>query len=355
MTVLINLSSLLKKPTGVSTYSLNLIQELKNLDFEVTAPFLIDGFKAHLSPSNITAEYGLEGHLRRLIWIQRSLPQIYQNCNAKLLFSPIPEAPLGSDFPSIVTVHDLIPLRFARWLSPSAMYARLYIPAVLRQAKHIICDSAATAQDVMKFCGISAHKITSILLAHDAKHFRPLELPTSNYFLFLGRIAPYKNVQRLITAFAQLPDRLNYELRIVGPHDLRYTPTLQAQAIELGIFDQVKFLDYVSYEDLPKVISQAIALVFPSLWEGFGLPVLEAMACGTPVITSNLASLPEVAGDAALLIDPYNVAAIAKTMHEVAIDAQLRAQLRTAGLARAHQFSWAKTGTATAELLQQFL
>lgn len=355
MTVLINLSSLLTKPTGLSTYSLNLIQALKQLDFEIIAPFQINQLKTHLSPPHLTAEYGLKGHLRRLIWTQRSLPQIYQNCNAKLLFAPIPEAPLGVNLPSIVMVHDLIPLRVSQWFSPAAMYARFYIPAVVQQATHIICNSTATAQDIVKFCGISARKISSIPLAYDATYFQPLNLPRRNYFLFLGRIAPYKNMQRLMTAFANLPDCLNYELWIAGPKDARYTPTLQAQATELGISRQVRFLDYVSYEDLPTVINQAIALVFPSLWEGFGLPVLEAMACGTPVITSNLASLPEVAGDAALLIDPYNIAAITAAMRAVAIDASLRAQLSAAGLARASQFSWAKTGAATAELLQQFL
>ncbi len=109
------------------------------------------------------------------------------------------------------------------------------------------------------------------------------------------------------------------------------------------------------YDQLPIIINQAIALVFPTLWEGFGLPVLEAMACGTPVITSNLSSLPEVAGDAAILVNPYNTQEITEAMQAVATDSTLRSRLSTLGINRASQFSWAKTGQATVEVLQRYL
>ncbi|MFM6278275.1 MAG: glycosyltransferase, partial [Dolichospermum sp.] len=135
-----------------------------------------------------------------------------------------------------------------------------------------------------------------IPLGYDPCHFQFLNLPTKNYFLYIGRQDPYKNLQRLITAFSALPNRNNYELWLVGPSDKRYTPLLEKQVKELEINHLVKFLNYVPYNELPIIINQAIALVFPTLWEGFGLPVLEAMACGTPVITSNISSLPEVAG-----------------------------------------------------------
>ena len=117
----------------------------------------------------------------------------------------------------------------------------------------------------------------------------------------------------------------------------------------------MKFLDYVPYADLPKLLGQAIALVYPSLWEGFGLPLLEAMACGTPVISSNCAALAEVAGDAALLVDPVKVTDITEAMQLVATDEEARSQLRELGLARSRTFSWQKTGEATAAILQQYL
>jgi glycosyltransferase involved in cell wall biosynthesis len=253
-------------------------------------------------------------------------------------------------------VHDLIPLRFPKRFSPLTPYFRYYLPQVLKQAEHIVCNSVATAKDITDFYSISAAKITPILLAYDANHFRKLDLPNNktSYFLYLGRHDPYKNIGRLIKAFAKIPNR-DYQLWIAGPSDKRYTLKLQAQIKELDLCDRVKFLDYVPYEQLPILLNQALALVFPSLWEGFGLPVLEAMACGTPVITSNLSSLPEVTGDAAILIDPYNVDEMAAAMQAVAEETELRSRLRVLSLQRASQFSWAKTGQATVEILQRYL
>jgi glycosyltransferase involved in cell wall biosynthesis len=151
-----------------------------------------------------------------------------------------------------------------------------------------------------------------------------------------------------------LPDRANYELWLAGPPNA-YTPQLIAQVEELKLKSSIKFLGYVPYSQLPVLMNQAIALVFPTLWEGFGLPILEAMACGTPVITSNLSSMPEVAGDAGLLVNPYSVPEIAEAMQTVATDSKVRSNLKTASLARASQFSWNKTGEATANILKPYL
>jgi glycosyltransferase involved in cell wall biosynthesis len=255
-------------------------------------------------------------------------------------------------------VHDLIPLRFPSFTSPLTHYFRYYVPQVLQQAKHIICNSQATAKDITEYYQIPADKITSIPLAYDHHHFRPMEdnKPEHPYFLYLGRPNPYKNLPRLIAAFAQLPpDLTDYHLWIAGSFDRRYTPNLQQQARELAVSDRIKFLDYIPYDELPQVISQATALVFPSLWEGFGLPVLEAMACGTPVITSNLSSLPEVTATAAILIDPYRVEALADALKIIAQDRQLHSKLSHLGKKRADEFSWQKTGLATAAILNQYL
>jgi glycosyltransferase involved in cell wall biosynthesis len=353
--LLINLSFLLDKPTGTTTYALNLLPHLRFLVPTLLLSKPIPSYNHHGVPPNQTAEQGAKGHLRRLIWAQRQLPRIYKQRQANLLFSPIPEAPLYTNCRYIVTVHDLIPMRFPKRFSALTSYYRYYVPQVLAQAQHILCDSKATAEDITDFFGISGAKITPILLAHDASQFRFLNLPMSNYFLYIGRHDPYKNLHRLIEAFAAVPNVVDYELWIAGPTDKRYTPTLQAQVNELGLKNQVKFLDYVPYDQLPIIINQSIALVFPSLWEGFGLPVLEAMACGTPVITSNLSSLPEVAGDAAILINPYNTGEITEAMQAVATDSNLRSRLHLLSLNRASQFSWEKTGTATAKVLQQYL
>jgi glycosyltransferase involved in cell wall biosynthesis len=367
--LVVNLAFVGKKPTGLATYAINLVPNLDLPDITLLAS---QSFLPRLSPQapyfevpdNLTYEQGKLGHFRRMAWTQFQLPKLCARLQPDLLFSPVPELPLAFSYPAVVMVHDLIPLRFPRLTSPLTQYTRYYVPQVLRQVQHIICNSQATAQDLIDFFGISSAKITPIPLAHDAAHFRVIAAsPASNeppYFVYVGRHDPYKNLHRLINAFAALlksfpgsssPD---YHLYIAGSADPRFTPTLQAQAAELGLSHRVKFLDYVTYDQLPLLLNQAIAMVYPSLWEGFGFPVLEAMACGTPVITSNLSSLPEVTGDAAILIDPFNAAELTAAMRQV-MDTSTRAQLRAAGLARASRFSWAKTGQVTCDLLRRFL
>ncbi|MDJ0618999.1 MAG: glycosyltransferase family 1 protein [Calothrix sp. MO_192.B10] len=356
--LVINLSFVPTKPTGIATYALNLLPWIQAVKPVLLTPDTINltNYDSISIPSNLTPEEGTKGHFNRLVWTQFHLPKIYRNLQSSLLFSPLPEAPLFCDFRYIVTVHDLIPLRFAKPLSRLTAYFRYYIPQVLEQAQHIICNSQATAKDITDFYHIPPNKITPIPLAHDPNHFRPLD-KTENfpYFLYLGRQDPYKNLQRLITAFAALPNCSDYQLWLAGPTDKRYTPLLKTQVAELGITHQVKFLNYVPYSDLPTIINQALALVFPSLWEGFGFPVLEAMACGTPVITSNISSLPEVAGDAAILINPYNTSEITEAMEAIVTDMDLRDRLSVAGINRANQFSWENTGQATVEVLHKFL
>ncbi len=361
--LLVNLSVVFSKPTGISNYATNLFPYLEHLQPTLLTSSLYPNFNCHQIPDNLTPAQGTKGHLDRLLWTQFKLPQIYRKLKPKLLFSPQPEAPLFSDCPHVVTVHDVIPLRFPKRLSPLGYYHRYYIPQVLAQAQHIICNSQATANDVCNFYKIKSSKITSIPLAYDTNNFRLLnEVKNSSqrpYFLYIGRHDKHKNLHRLISAFANLKHNFSayqdYELWFAGPSHKRYTLEIYSHIEELGIKHQVKFLDYVTYKELPKIINQAIALVFPSLWEGFGFPVLEAMACGTPVITSNLSSLPEVAGDAAILINPYNHSEITEAMRIIATDRQLRSQLSQTGLKQAKKFSWQKTGQATTEILKQYL
>lgn len=351
--LLVNLSFLMAKPTGLATYGLNLAPHLAPLNPVLLSPLEHPNHRVHAVAANMTAEQGSVGHARRLWWTQKTLPQLQRRYSSELLFSPIPEAPLSTGDRFVVTVHDFIARRFSKPTSPLALYTRYYVPQVLKQAVHVIVNSEATARDAVKFCGLPAHKLTPIALAHDAGHFRDLGLPVKSYFLHVGRHDPHKNVPRILEAFAQVSSDFDCELWLVGTPDSRYTPQIQAQATAYGLKERVQLLDYVPYERLPAVLNQAMALVFPSLWEGFGLPVLEAMACGTPVITSNISALPEVAGDAALLVDPYEVAEIASAMELVAGDRSARNQLKQAGLRRAREFSWAHTGQKTRCVLSE--
>lgn len=359
--LLINLSFLFSKPTGLGSYATNLFPYLQSLNPILLVSNKYPDYKCYEVPPNLTQAQGTKGNVNRLLWTQFKIPQIYQKLKVSLLFSPIPEAPIYSKCRFVVTVHDLIPLRFPRRNSLLTLYCRYYLPQVLAQSQHIICDSKTTARDIQNFLGISTKKITAIPLAYNSDHFRLLTIDNQEinqnhpYFLYIGRHDPYKNLHRLIDAFAAIHNSQDYQLWIVGISDQRYTPKLKIQADELGLSKQIKFLDYVPYNQLPTIINQAIALVFPSLWEGFGLPVLEAMACGTPVITSNISSLPEVAGEAALLVNPYNTKEITNAMQTIAEDSKLRSHLSNLSLEQAKQFSWQKTGQATKEILENYL
>lgn len=351
--LLANLSFLSQYPTGLSVYAINLLRSLPLSDIQVLSNHPIEDRLCHGVPSTVSSDRGHYGTMRRLWWTQSQLPTLASKLNGSLLFSPIPEAPLGSQLPVVVTVHDVIPLRFPKRVSFLRLYFRHYVARVVEEARHVICDSEATACDLKDILGVSARSVSVIPLAFDCDNFYPLYLPPKNYFLYVGRHDNHKNLGRLIQAFSFLKNK-DLELKIAGSFDSRNTPILQQQVQELGLRDRVQFLSYVAYSDLPKLMNEAIALVFPSLWEGFGLPVLEAMACGTPVITSNCSSLPEVTGDAAILIDPYNVSEIADAMQTLSDDGQLWQSLHHASLARSQQFSWQKTAATTAKVLSQY-
>ncbi len=398
--MLVNLAYLIEKPTGTTAYALNVLPHLQALSpiYLATPASQLNPRSDRYIPVPANMSQGTSGHLRRLWWTQFQLAKLCQQQAPKsaqrsslrgalpspLLFCPIPEAPLTLGvrrYPLVVTFHDVIPLRFPEMFGAIRYYYRYYVPQVLAQADQILCNSEATARDVSHFYGISARKITTILHAYNAQHFRPVAAPIKQlqrqlqqqlsgnapnatgqpdrfdfsaqpYFLMVGRQAPYKNIKTAIIALQSLPD---YALLIAGPEDPRYTPELKALAQALGVAAQVKFLSYVPYAQLPALLSGAIALIFSSLWEGFGVPVLEAMACGTPVITSRLASLPEVAGDAAYFVhDPTDAVELGKAMAEIADSEALQQELSERGLVRSRQFSWEKTGQATAAVLAQY-
>lgn len=357
---LLNLSMLVNKPTGITNYINNILPYLIEIDPICLAAnsYYLKTHNSYQISEKLSPDYGSKGHFLRLMWTQFKLPLLYKKLNANLLFSPVPEAPLYNKNRSIIMVHDLIPIRFPKRQSPLTPYFRYYIPQVCQQAEHIICNSQATANDIVNYFNISAKKITPIHLSYNEQIFRPLILTNkankTPYFLFLGRHDPHKNVSRIIEAFAKIPHNKNYQLWLAGPSDVRYTPLLKQQAIELGIKNQVKFLDYVCEDDLPKIMGEAIALVFTTLWEGFGFPILEAMACGTPVITSNVSSLPEVAGDAAILVNPHDSQKISEAMELIIKDETMRSQLTELGLKRVKDFSWEKTGKETLNIIKKY-
>lgn len=265
--------------------------------------------------------------------------------------------------PSVVTIHDLIPLAHPEVL-PSFVkrfYYRMQNKRATKKATNIIVDSSSTKQDIIKILGIAGEKIEVIPLAAD-KNFEVICSEDSlkkvrnkfniakRFILTLGNSKPHKNWTELIRAFHQLKKekKVEHHLVLVGKQDPRF-PQSKDLVRELKLEKNVRFIEFITEEDLPILYNGTSLFVLPSLHEGFGLPVLEAMACGTPVVCSNASSLPEVTGEAALLVNP-NSEELAKAIFKVLSDEETQKRLIREGRTRARKFSWQKTAAKTLEV-----
>lgn len=303
-------------------------------------------------PDSLSPDSGRQGHLRRLCWTQHQLPGLLQRTGASFLLSPLPEAPLlQKGVRSIVLAHDLIPLRFPR-LEPLLAYHLAYVPFVLHQAERVLCNSEATAQEIHHWLRVPHRKLITVPLGFDQAQLRPLDLPRQPFFLVLGRHDHHKNLPRVLRAFAHLRDP-ELRLKLVGPANPRHTPRLRRLAADLDIAHQCEWIYWVNNEERLWLINTTQALVMPSLWEGFGLPALEAMACGTVVIAGRAGALPEVVGSAGLLVDPTSHIPIAAAMARVLSDCGIQHQARQAGPGRAARFRWENTARQVEALLEQ--
>ncbi len=338
---LFNGSYLSNRPTGIGVVARELANELDSNLIKLLAPKGFFPSQSILIPSGLTPEYGRRGHLRRLLWTQNILPRLINRLGVKYLLSPLPEAPVLRGVRSVVLAHDLIPLRYPQ-LTPLLAYHLTYVPLVLHRAVKVLCNSEATAKEVHCRMGISAKKLITIPLGVNTDKLFPLRLLREPFFLVLGRHDPHKNIARVLKALSLLRDR-DIGLRIVGPHDNRYTPKLMKLAQEIGISHRCSWISWVSDEEKLKLLNTCQALVVASLWEGFGLPALEAMACHTPVLASTAGSLPEVVGNAAFLVDPKNAKSIADGMNQILVDRSFRKTFANNCEERLNLYTWERS------------
>ncbi len=285
--------------------------------------------------------------------------------------SPYYLMPYRPGVPTVLTFYDIIPIAYPEYVALRArLLFRLLTRLACHAADHIVSISDAASHDLMHHFGVPASKITTTPLAPDPR-FQPqppaeierirqkYNLP-EHFFLYFGINKPHKNLVSLVESFDKVTrwqgdkvksaDELTLSpchLVIAGAWDERY-PEAKQRAAALG--DAVRFLGRIEDADLPGLYAAATAFIFPSKYEGFGLPVLEAMACGTPVACSNNSSLPEVAGDAALLFNPQNISEISQTMEQLSTNVALRQQLSQRGLAQAQRFTWRRTAEATLDV-----
>jgi len=309
----------------------------------------------------------------RIFWEQAVQPFALQKERVDLLHALAFVTPLLSPCPAVVTIYDLsfilYPDSFKR---AKRFYLRLFTHLSARKARRVIAISQSTQRDVVRLLGVPPDKVEVVYCGLD-EAFRPLAkdqvaafrskrgLP-ERFILFVGTIEPRKNVTRLIEAFATLRPCDPATLRPCDPATLKlaiggakgwFYEDVFARVEELGLEDKVMFPGYIPASELPLWHNAAELFVYPSLYEGFGLPPLEAMACGTPVVAANTSSLPEVVGQAGLTVDPLDVEGLAEAMRRALGDEALRQEMRERGLQRAKGFSWTKTAQETVQVYRR--
>ncbi len=357
---------------GIGTYIRNLIHALAAIDRE-NHYILITLRRGEPDLANLPPNFEIAVYERPdTHWLNHfSFYFFLKELSPDLVHAPVNTVPLLMPQPYVVTVHDMSSILYA--VDPQRRgFRRFLLRRGLVRASCVIAVSAATQRDVETLLGVPADHMRQIYDAPDPRFLRKRAQPTDGaaaerqrtleryqikhpFLLYAGAVRPQKNIPRLVEAFAVLrgdlerhPVYKDLRLIIIGDEISRY-PSVRRAVIKTRVEDVVRFLGFVPFETLRVFYESASAFVFPSLYEGFGLPPLEAMASGTPVVTSPVSSLPEVVNDAAVFVNPENVFDIARGIREVLLDDDLRAELIRKGYEQARRFSWNKTA---AEVLQ---
>lgn len=343
---------------GIGTYIRNILRQLSRLDSTNEYVLICRARDRELATSfgenfRVVVNQARPYSIREQVSIPWTLLQV----RADVFHEPHYVLPPLAWCRSVVTIHDCIHLRFPQYLPKRGglAYARTQMGLAARRSDRILTVSEASKRDILEFFDVPPGKVTVIHNAIDDRFSVPppedavrrvreryqLEGP---FALYVGNVKPHKNVERLIDAVHLVRQSGLDDLRLVVIGDeLSKNASLRRAVHRYNLHKYVRFLGFLPDDLLAIVYRLAAVFVFPSLYEGFGLPPLEAMASGTPVVTSNVSSLPEVAGDAALLVDPTSPDAIADAMRRVITDPALAADLRTRGLARAREFSWERS------------
>ena len=356
-----------ERETGNERYTLNLITKLAQVDTEnqysllVTEPAYLKSALGTLPKNFACLPVWPATNLLRVAW---AMPRTCHRIGAAVLHISYTAPPI-CPCATVVTVHDIAYEFFPEFFSlRDRLLLSHTVPFSCRRASRIIAVSEQTKQDLIQRYGLSSEKIRVVYEAAEER-FSP-EISTEDmtrvrrkyadgqhYILALGNIQPRKNLDRLVDAFATLvaDGVIGNDLSLVIAGQSQWHGSDIYQHVERkGLAKHVHFPGYMPDEDLPALYRGAEVFVFPSLYEGFGLPPLEAMACGTPVICSNASSLPEVVGGAAILFDPTDTDALAQALHHVLVDEPRRRELALAGLERASLFSWEKAARETVEV-----
>lgn len=370
MQIGLDAAALKNQPHGIGNYIKNLVLALPTVAPEEQYSIFLPRRNIRQF-SSLTQRVCLEpcpsSRFFRVLWEQAALPWILKVRKVDVFHGLASAVPPQSTCPSVVTIHDLTThIMPKQHTAGRSSYLRWMIPQSCRRADAIIAVSESTRRDLVSVLQVPSKKIVVIPLGVDDSFHKVLDpdvlfavrrkynLP-EEYILYLGVIEPRKNLGNLVRAYQQAADiHEHVPLVLAGSLGWGYKPLLR-EITESPVRDRVFLSGHIQQEDLAAVYSAASLFVYPSLYEGFGLPVLEAMACGTPVITSNIASLPEVAGEAAILVDPHSPHDIAEAIRRVLAHPDLRQQLSQRGVLRARSFRWDYTARQTHHVYAQLL
>jgi len=298
------------------------------------------------------SRWDTESPIKRILWEQAAQP--FQLSTFDLVHSLAFVSPLILNKPSVVTIYDLSFIHYPQVLSPARrLYLRLFTALSCQRARRVLCISESTARDVAASLHIPTEKIDVAACGYDVARFKPLPVAEvqafrqqkglpERFWLFVGTLEPRKNLPTLLDAYAALPSNERLPLILGGGKGWLYDAVFE-RIEKYGLSNQVHLPGFIPAEELSLWYNSAETFVFPSVFEGFGLPVLEAMACGTPVIVSDASSLPEVVGQAGLCIPPHDVPAWTEALRRASRDAAWRMQARENGLREARRYTWPQT------------
>ena len=370
MNIVLDARTVSRRSSGVGFYVLELVRAFSRIDADHTFHILVHGdsaledlpsdprFRIHRTSASP------ESHPLGDLWEEFVLPRIAHTAQAHVLHGPAFLIPLRrTRIATVVTIHDLVAFTHPRTIPwKYALYMRQRIRRALQTARRTICVSESAKRDVLRLLAAPAKKIACI--HHGvSERFHPesperidevrrrygIERP---YILFVGNLEPRKNLGGLVRAFRIVRQEIQEPIDLVVAGQIAWkSGELLRELGEEDVRDSVRLTGYFPAEDLPALYSGARAFVFPTLWEGFGMPVLEAMACGTPVVASRVPSIEEIAGDAAILVDPQSPHSIGSGIREALQGS--RASFRRRGIERAAQFSWLTTARRTLEVYDE--
>jgi glycosyltransferase involved in cell wall biosynthesis len=361
--VLIDAHMLGDQEGGNETYIAGLLQGFESLG-QLSDAKIIALYNQHYKPLPYThigmRRFSGSGALKRLLC---ELPAVSRREDADLLHVTY-NAPLRQPCPVVVSVHDVIFRRYPGYFSPRVrLLLNTILPLSMRRARAVFTLSEASRRDIAHYYPFTRDKIHVVgLAAGPLVHAQPDDQGAQRYtrgrpfLLAVGNVQPRKNIGRLIKAYlrARQNGMQAVRLLVVGRSQWQGS-AIQQLAAASPYHDDIVFTGYLQDQVVAALYRQCLAFIYPSLYEGFGLPVLEAMACGAPTVTSNSSSLPEVAGDAAILVDPTSAEAITSAIEQLVADGSLRDKLRDRGLRQAARFSWEQTARQTLEVYQQVL